>query len=169
MQLSPWAWNCKTQWYAGKYWCKHWRSSDWYGIVINIILFLNSVIHFPNTGSFYLELFLFATGWDTDQFLTDIGEATLVMLSVVRNVCDKCVFNFHYESQIVVIENAIPWTFIIPITGRTSTRRIQLWCKIVSPLFSLTCFWLHTPYILSWWIYESYYTLVWSFSSLLNI
>lgn len=25
-------------------------------------------------------------GWDTDQFLTDIGEATLVMLSVVRNV-----------------------------------------------------------------------------------
>ncbi|KAF3774077.1 Xylose isomerase [Nymphaea thermarum] len=25
------------------------------------------------------------TGWDTDQFLTDIGEATLVMLSVVRN------------------------------------------------------------------------------------
>ncbi|RWR75343.1 xylose isomerase isoform X1 [Cinnamomum micranthum f. kanehirae] len=24
-------------------------------------------------------------GWDTDQFLTDIGEATLVMLSVVRN------------------------------------------------------------------------------------
>uniref|UniRef100_A0A1D1XEE8 Xylose isomerase n=1 Tax=Anthurium amnicola TaxID=1678845 RepID=A0A1D1XEE8_9ARAE len=25
------------------------------------------------------------TGWDTDQFLTDIGEATLAMLSVVRN------------------------------------------------------------------------------------
>ncbi|CAN6458342.1 unnamed protein product [Victoria cruziana] len=25
------------------------------------------------------------TGWDTDQFLVDIGEATLVMLSVVRN------------------------------------------------------------------------------------
>ncbi|KAJ0979748.1 hypothetical protein J5N97_015222 [Dioscorea zingiberensis] len=24
-------------------------------------------------------------GWDTDQFLTDIGEATLVMLSVIRN------------------------------------------------------------------------------------
>lgn len=27
------------------------------------------------------------TGWDTDQFLTDIAEATLVMLSVIKNVC----------------------------------------------------------------------------------
>lgn len=26
------------------------------------------------------------TGWDTDQFMTDIGEATLVMSSVVKNV-----------------------------------------------------------------------------------
>jgi xylose isomerase len=25
-------------------------------------------------------------GWDTDEFLTDIGEATKVMLSVVKNV-----------------------------------------------------------------------------------
>ena len=26
------------------------------------------------------------TGWDTDQFMTDITEATLVMSSVVKNV-----------------------------------------------------------------------------------
>jgi len=28
------------------------------------------------------------TGWDTDQFMTDISEATMVMLSVIRNVCE---------------------------------------------------------------------------------
>jgi xylose isomerase len=26
------------------------------------------------------------TGWDTDQFLTDVSEATLIMLSVIKNV-----------------------------------------------------------------------------------
>lgn len=36
----------------------------------------------PETWTFFI-----ITGWDTDQFLTDIGEATLIMLSVVRNVC----------------------------------------------------------------------------------
>lgn len=51
---------------------------------------------------FILELFLFATGWDTDQFLTDIGEATLVMLSVVRNVCDNCFSPiFHCKIQML--------------------------------------------------------------------
>lgn len=51
---------------------------------------------------FILELFLFATGWDTDQFLTDIGEATLVMLSVVRNVCDNCFSSiFHCKIQML--------------------------------------------------------------------
>lgn len=38
-------------------------------------------------GSYYAMFAVIATGWDTDQFLTDISEATLVMLSVVRNVC----------------------------------------------------------------------------------
>ncbi|XP_052488249.1 xylose isomerase isoform X3 [Gossypium raimondii] len=28
------------------------------------------------------------TGWDTDQFLTDTREATMIMLSVIENVCD---------------------------------------------------------------------------------
>lgn len=28
-----------------------------------------------------------ATGWDTDQFMMDVSEATLVMLSVIKNVC----------------------------------------------------------------------------------
>lgn len=26
------------------------------------------------------------TGWDTDQFMMDVGEATLVMLTVIKNV-----------------------------------------------------------------------------------
>lgn len=34
-----------------------------------------------------MKSFFKTSGWDTDQFLTDIGEATMVMLSVVRNVC----------------------------------------------------------------------------------
>ena len=33
-------------------------------------------------------------GWDTDQFLTDIAEATMVMLSVVRNVCQLVADDF---------------------------------------------------------------------------
>lgn len=28
-------------------------------------------------------------GWDTDQFPMDVAEATLVMLSVIKNVCLK--------------------------------------------------------------------------------
>lgn len=32
-------------------------------------------------------------GWDTDQFLTDIAEATMVMLSVVRNVCYNKIYS----------------------------------------------------------------------------
>lgn len=35
LQLSSWAWNCKTQWSAWKHWCKHWWPSDWYRISIN--------------------------------------------------------------------------------------------------------------------------------------
>ena len=27
------------------------------------------------------------TGWDTDQFLVDVAEATLIMLTIVKNVC----------------------------------------------------------------------------------
>ena len=30
---------------------------------------------------------LITAGWDTDQFLVDIQEATMIMLSVIRNVC----------------------------------------------------------------------------------
>lgn len=35
LQLSSWAWNCKTQWFTGKHWCKHWRSSDRYWQALN--------------------------------------------------------------------------------------------------------------------------------------
>lgn len=28
------------------------------------------------------------TGWDTDQFLVDVAEATLIMLTVIKNVSE---------------------------------------------------------------------------------
>lgn len=30
-------------------------------------------------------------GWDTDQFLTDVSEATLIMLSVIKNVSAQAI------------------------------------------------------------------------------
>lgn len=32
-------------------------------------------------------------GWDTDQFLTDVSEATLIMLSVIKNVSAYKIFS----------------------------------------------------------------------------
>ena len=32
------------------------------------------------------EALIIIAGWDTDQFLVDIQEATMIMLSVIRNV-----------------------------------------------------------------------------------
>lgn len=71
-------------------------------------------------------------GWDTDQFMMDVGEATLVMLTVIKNVCR---FNFTWiiekfkTSWISCIE-----LFIYFIAGRIGTRRIQFRREIVSLL-----------------------------------
>ena len=51
-------------------------------------------------------------GWDTDQFLTDIAEATMVMLSVVRNVS----------------YNQIYWDSLLMIFLHFSLRRKKINC-----------------------------------------
>ncbi|KAA3453487.1 xylose isomerase-like [Gossypium australe] len=60
-------------------------------------------------------------GWDTDEFLTDVGEATMVMLSVIRN----------FKLQKSVRLSTVLLSSHLCVAGRTSTRRLQLRCKIV--------------------------------------
>eukprot|EP01018_Ginkgo_biloba_P015161 Gb_01664 [translate_table: standard] len=42
------------------------------------------------------------TGWDTDQFLTDVGEATLIMLTVVKNV-GLAPGGFNFDAKLSVL------------------------------------------------------------------
>jgi len=42
----------------------------------------------PNQILIEQSSLILLTGWDTDQFLTDVGEATMVMMSVIKNVCN---------------------------------------------------------------------------------
>uniref|UniRef100_A0A0D3ALE8 xylose isomerase n=1 Tax=Brassica oleracea var. oleracea TaxID=109376 RepID=A0A0D3ALE8_BRAOL len=51
--------------------------------LISPLLIINDSYQVPGDAN---NFFFFAsTGWDTDQFLTDVGEATMVMMSVLRN------------------------------------------------------------------------------------
>ena len=43
------------------------------------------------------------TGWDTDQFMTDIAEATLVMSSVVKNVSGMNQLSFLFKSEVACL------------------------------------------------------------------
>ena len=53
--------------------------------LISPLLIINDSYQVPGDAN---NFFFFAsTGWDTDQFLTDVGEATMFMMSVLRNVC----------------------------------------------------------------------------------
>jgi hypothetical protein len=89
--------------------------------------------------------FSLRTGWDTDQFMTDIAEATLVMSSVVKNVSGMnlllmiiclsitCLgFFFYIQGNAVIFMSLINWLHLILLTGWTCTWWIQLWCQIVS-------------------------------------
>ncbi|CAH8362267.1 unnamed protein product [Eruca vesicaria subsp. sativa] len=62
------------------------------------------------------------TGWDTDQFLTDVGEATLVMMSVIKNGgIAPGGFNFDAKLQ---RENAdVEDLFIARISGMDTVAR----------------------------------------------
>lgn len=46
-------------------------------------------------------------GWDTDEFLTDIGEATKVMLSVVKNVSKTPITPSKITIVVIYTENSM--------------------------------------------------------------
>jgi hypothetical protein len=120
--------------------------------------------------------FSLRTGWDTDQFMTDIAEATLVMSSVVKNVSGmnlllmiSCLsitclgFFFYIQGNAVIFMSLINWLHLILLTGWTCTWWIQLWCQIVSAHWYFFCSanWylvqVKLMVILLWWQEEGKY------------
>ncbi|PKI79542.1 hypothetical protein CRG98_000017 [Punica granatum] len=61
-------------------------------------------------------------GWDTDQFLTDIGEATLVMLSVVRNG-GIAPGGFNFDAKLRRESTDVEDLFIAHISGMDTLAR----------------------------------------------
>ncbi|KAJ4953528.1 hypothetical protein NE237_030360 [Protea cynaroides] len=61
-------------------------------------------------------------GWDTDQFLTDIGEATLVMLSVVRNG-GIAPGGFNFDAKLRRESTDVEDIFIAHISGMDTLAR----------------------------------------------
>ncbi|KAJ4952933.1 hypothetical protein NE237_029765 [Protea cynaroides] len=61
-------------------------------------------------------------GWDTDQFLTDIGEATLVMLSVVRNG-GLAPGGFNFDAKLRRESTDVEDIFIAHISGMDTLAR----------------------------------------------
>ncbi|KAK7847159.1 xylose isomerase [Quercus suber] len=61
-------------------------------------------------------------GWDTDQFLTDIGEATLVMLSVVRNG-GLAPGGFNFDAKLRRESTDVEDLFIAHISGMDTLAR----------------------------------------------
>ena len=52
------------------------------------------------------------TGWDTDQFMTDITEATLVMSSVVKNVSGMNQLSFFIQIRSCLSTTGFGYPFI---------------------------------------------------------
>ncbi|KAH7655800.1 Xylose isomerase protein [Dioscorea alata] len=61
-------------------------------------------------------------GWDTDQFLTDIGEATLIMLSVIRNG-RTCTRRFNFDAKLRRESTDVTDMFIAHISGMDTLAR----------------------------------------------
>ncbi|PIA28595.1 hypothetical protein AQUCO_06800036v1 [Aquilegia coerulea] len=61
-------------------------------------------------------------GWDTDQFLTDIGEATMVMLSVVRNG-GIAPGGFNFDAKLRRESTDVEDLFIAHISGMDTMAR----------------------------------------------
>ncbi|KAG5563754.1 hypothetical protein RHGRI_000076 [Rhododendron griersonianum] len=61
-------------------------------------------------------------GWDTDQFLTDIGEATMVMLSVVRNG-GLAPGGFNFDAKLRRESTDVEDLFIAHISGMDTLAR----------------------------------------------
>ncbi|KAI3855641.1 hypothetical protein MKX03_030498 [Papaver bracteatum] len=70
-------------------------------------------------------------GWDTDQFLTDIGEATMVMLSVVRNG-GLTPGGFNFDAKLRRESTDVEDLFIAHISGMdTLTRGLRNVAKLL--------------------------------------
>lgn len=81
-------------------------------------------------------------GWDTDQFLTDIAEATMVMLSVVRNVCQLVADDFSSTFFFGGLKN-INWYYLFFIDREgwpLEDSTLMPNCKFLSFLFIWTLF-----------------------------
>ncbi|XP_020600394.1 xylose isomerase [Phalaenopsis equestris] len=61
-------------------------------------------------------------GWDTDQFLTDIGEATLVMLSVIRNG-GLAPGGFNFDAKLRRESTEVEDIFLAHISGMDTLAR----------------------------------------------
>ncbi|KAK4777957.1 hypothetical protein SAY87_018144 [Trapa incisa] len=76
-------------------------------------------------------LLYLVTGWDTDQFLTDIGEATLVMLSVIRNG-GLAPGGFNFDAKLRRESTDVEDLFIAHISGMdTLARGLQNAAKLI--------------------------------------
>ncbi|KAH7665757.1 Xylose isomerase protein [Dioscorea alata] len=62
------------------------------------------------------------TGWDTDQFLTNIGEATLIMLRVIRNE-GLAPGGFNFDAKLRRESIDVTDMFIAPISGMDTLVR----------------------------------------------
>ncbi|KAF5183854.1 Xylose isomerase [Thalictrum thalictroides] len=78
-------------------------------------------------------------GWDTDQFLTDIGEATLVMLSVVRNG-GIAPGGFNFDAKLRRESTDVEDLFIAHISGMdTMARGLRNVAKLIEAISVYRC------------------------------
>jgi xylose isomerase len=62
------------------------------------------------------------TGWDTDQFLTDVGEATMVMMSVIKNG-GIAPGGFNFDAKLRRESTDVEDLFIAHISGMDTMAR----------------------------------------------
>ncbi|KAH8481978.1 hypothetical protein H0E87_029445 [Populus deltoides] len=62
------------------------------------------------------------TGWDTDQFMTDISEATMVMLSVIRNG-GLAPGGFNFDAKLRRESTEVEDIFLAHISGMDTLAR----------------------------------------------
>ncbi|PPD74082.1 hypothetical protein GOBAR_DD28988 [Gossypium barbadense] len=78
-------------------------------------------------------------GWDTDQFLTDVGEATMIMLSVIRNG-GLAPGGFNFDAKLRRESTDVEDLFIAHISGMdTLARGLRNAAKLIEYLASKPC------------------------------
>ncbi|KAH8481981.1 hypothetical protein H0E87_029441 [Populus deltoides] len=74
------------------------------------------------------------TGWDTDQFMTDISEATMVMLSVIRNG-GLAPGGFNFDAKLRRESTEVEDIFLAHISGMdTLARGLRSAAKLIQEL-----------------------------------